>query len=335
MVTGLTDKLGVAIIGCGEMGEKHLQAYLKEPRCEIRWLCDMDLAKALILAYTYGVPADRCVTEAGRISESPETHIVSIATYDNAHAIQVIAALLRGQAVFCEKPLVYSQEEWDVLYRTWRDTKRPLVSHFPLRTVPAFTQLRKQIQRGAFGDIFAVEGTYLWGRLYKLTDGWRREILNYSVMLGGGIHLVDLLCWLTGQYPETVTASGNGFCTALSVNDYVTATFQFPSGMIGGVTCNFGAWHSHAHHVHVWGTKGTFLSDGTMVTSYDDGKLGLRGESPRIPEEPLLIHAFVQAVAEGKDLSKQTEHDLRIVAVCLAADEAVATGASVPCLELL
>jgi hypothetical protein len=32
-------------------------------------------------------------------------------------------------------------------------------------------------------------------------------------MQGGGVHLVDLMTWLTGQYPGHVAAVGNRICT--------------------------------------------------------------------------------------------------------------------------
>ena len=52
---------------------------------------------------------------------------------------------------------------------------------------------------GVFGRIYAFEGDYLYGRMFKITNGWRRNIPDYSVMTGGGIHLIDLFLWLTGE----------------------------------------------------------------------------------------------------------------------------------------
>src|SRR6185503_7475057 len=87
---------------------------------------------------------------------------------------------------------------------------------------------------------------------------------DYSVMAGGGVHLVDLMLWLTGQQPTTVSAVGNRIATANSrfaYDDFVTATYAFPSGLVGRITANFGCVHRHQHVVRVFGTKGTFIHD--------------------------------------------------------------------------
>ena len=71
-------------------------------------------------------------------------------------------------------------------------------------------------------------------------------------MEGGGVHLLDLLLWITGERPTSVTAMGNRICTrgtAFRYDDYVAATLQAPSGLVSRVTANFGCVHRH-HHGH-------------------------------------------------------------------------------------
>jgi hypothetical protein len=46
-----------------------------------------------------------------------------------------------------------------------------------------------------------------------MTEGRRGETENYPVVLGGGIHMIDLMLWLTGQRPVSVSAVGNWICT--------------------------------------------------------------------------------------------------------------------------
>ena len=53
--------------------------------------------------------------------------------------------------------------------------------------------MRELIAAGELGELFHLEGDYDYGRRHKLTDGWRGRIPYYSVVLGGAIHMVDLL----------------------------------------------------------------------------------------------------------------------------------------------
>ncbi len=58
-----------------------------------------------------------------------------------------------------------------------------------------------------------MEGDYDYGRLWKITEGWRGDLESYSVTLGGTVHLVDLLLWLTGDRAVRVSATGNRIVT--------------------------------------------------------------------------------------------------------------------------
>src|SRR5262249_50292734 len=133
-----------------------------------------------------------------------------------------------------------------------------------LRAAPLYCWLRDTIAAGELGELYAFDGDYLYGRLEKITDGWRGEVDGYSVLQGGGVHLVDLMLWLTGQRPATVNAVGNRIATRgtrFRYDDFVAATYRFESGLIGRITANFGCVHRHQHVVRVFGTKGTFIHD--------------------------------------------------------------------------
>ena len=67
--------------------------------------------------------------------------------------------------------------------------------------------MKKLIAEGVFGNIYYIEADYNYGRLKKLTHGWRSKVPNYSVTLGGGIHMLDLVLWITKFKPEDVKFS--------------------------------------------------------------------------------------------------------------------------------
>ena len=46
-----------------------------------------------------------------------------------------------------------------------------MISNMVLRTEPIFNFLRKKLEPKSF----YIEADYIWGRLNKLTKGWRRE----------------------------------------------------------------------------------------------------------------------------------------------------------------
>ena len=62
-----------------------------------------------------------------------------------------------------------------------------------LRAHPIFIKIFKMIKKNLIGKIYHIEGEYNYGRLYKITHGWRGRLPFYSVTQGGGIHIIDLI----------------------------------------------------------------------------------------------------------------------------------------------
>ena len=47
----------------------------------------------------------------------------------------------------------------------------------------------------------------------KITKGWRGDIKNYSIILGGGIHIIDIIQNLFGEKFKIVNIEGNKIVT--------------------------------------------------------------------------------------------------------------------------
>ena len=321
--------MNVAILGCGGQGRRHAQAWTAAGHT-VTALFDPDRQAMESLRVACRLPDETqlCQIVEAVLWGEPFCRIISVASIDSAHYDQVFLALHEGRSVFCEKPLCVTPSELRSLSRLWTDADSPcpLVCNFPLRVMPVLLQLKQKIAAGVFGDIYAVEGDYWYGRLSKITEGWRKDEPYYSVMVSGGIHLVDLMCWLTGQYPEFVSGVGNDLCTrgtAFQHQDYQAATFQFASGMIGRISANFGCVRSHQTRFALWGTKQSFLLDDDGSRLYRTRKKGLHLQ-PRIPERwlPTLIPEYAPRLSAGEDMTAVTKHDFRVLECCLVADQA-------------
>src|SRR5207302_359313 len=112
-------------------------------------------------------------------------------------------------------------------------------SNLVLRTAPAYQWLKRAIGEEVLGSLYAFDGDYLYGRLHKISEGWRSGVTNYSVILGGGIHLVDLMLWLTGERPKRASAAGNRISTAVSGGQgYDAVTQSFFDGIAICLACD-------------------------------------------------------------------------------------------------
>ncbi len=321
--------IGAGIIGLG-VGEKHIDGYRSHPDATVVALCDSDPAVRSRLRSTY--PELEVLSDADRLIDDDRIGIVSVASYDDVHFEQVMRALRRGKHVFVEKPLCLRADH----FRAIRDELRAkphlrLSSNVILRRSPRFIQLKQLVDGGELGRLYHVEGDYLYGRLEKLTQGWRGTIPEYSVTLGGTIHLIDLLLWLTSETVVEVTAMGNGISSQGSPyggDDQVSALLRFASGMTGKVSGNFACVYPHFHRLCLYGTKATFENGrgpGLLWQTRDPSAAPktLDTAYPGVAKGD-LIPSFVDAVV-GKGRALVTEDDvLAAMAVGLAIDYSLA-----------
>ena len=326
----MTAPLQVAVVGLG-VGEQHALTFAGLDACRVRWVYDLDPSRAAAVIARLGQGKAAASFEA--IVADPAVDVVSIASYDDAHAREVLAALAAGKHVLAEKPLCRTEAELIAVQRAARAANRHLASNLVLRGAPLYRHLKALVAGGELGTIYAFDGDYLYGRLHKITDGWRGEIPEYSVMLGGGVHLVDLMLWLTGERPGTVSASGNRISTSGSrfpSHDFVAATYEFPSGLVGRITANFGSVHRHHHVVRVFGTRGTFVYDDAGARLHRDRDPAVAPEvldlAPLPASKGVLIPDFVAGIRAGADPRAAAEHEFDVIAACIAADQALAIG---------
>jgi predicted dehydrogenase len=275
------------------------------PDATVTTLCDFNAGKLEEVAAKF--PGRRVTSEAADVLEDPDIDIVSIASYDSYHFDHVRAALEAHKHAFVEKPLCQRPEEAAVLHRLREE--RPHVqisSNLPLRLSPRFQELRELIAGGRLGRTYYLEADYNYGRMWKLTDGWRGELDYYSVMLGGGVHMVDLLLWLTGDHVKRVSAVGNNIAsegTQFRFDDFVSATLELESGAVARVNANFACIHPHFHAVEVFGTEGTWINGLDHATLWTGGHedpqaAHLTSAYPGV-EKGDLIPSFVDAILHG------------------------------------
>ncbi|PCI97421.1 MAG: hypothetical protein COB14_09085 [Alphaproteobacteria bacterium] len=314
-----------AVVGLG-VGRQHALALLKDPRTELCAIVEHDEVRAQDFVQNYK-DQNIQISTFNEVVGCDEIDLISLASFDGDHFHQVMAGLKHSKHMFVEKPLCQTRPELEDIYALWKTSSCALASNLVLRKAPLYIWLKDLISSGALGDIYAFDGDYLYGRVHKIMSGWRSETENYSVMEGGGIHIIDLMLMLTGQKPSEVYSLSNKIATRntdFQYHDFQSSQFMFESGLIGRVTANFGCIHRHHHVIRVFGTKGTFLYDdaGPRIhwTSDEDKTADFVKEAPLPAEKGVLIPDFIGTIINN-DIIESAYQEFDLMSVVLAADE--------------
>lgn len=322
----------VGVIGLG-VGEQHRLMFEQLSNCKVVSVCDYDPAH---LKRIQSLNANVHVTDkANELIDHPSVQVVSIASYDQDHYEHALRAIRAGKHVFVEKPFCQTLEQAQELKKAL-EQQTPRVrfaSNLILRAAPLYQWLRQQIQDGHLGEIYSFDGEYLYGRIHKITEGWRKSVDDYSVMEGGGIHLIDLMIWLIGQRPDRLSTVGNRIATRdteFRYNDFMATTLSFSSGLIGRITANFGCVHRHQHVLKIFGTKGTFILDDAgprLHTSRDPQTPATEIQLASKPaSKGALIPAFVESISQQHQATPELQMYFDGMSICSASDVSLKTN---------
>lgn len=332
-------RLRAGIIGLG-VGEAHAEGYLRDPQCTVAAVCDYEDEKLARAKEKF--PGVKVTKQADEILENPHIDVVSIASYDSDHFAQVVKGLNHGKHLFVEKPVCQFEAQLIQIREMLRS--RPHLqfsSNLILRKSPRFQKLKEMMDAGRLGRPFYIEGDYNYGRLQKITEGWRGKLDFYSVTQGGGVHVIDLLLWLTGDRVEEVSTYGNAICsegTGFNSKDMVVSLLKFRSGMVGKVASNFGCVFPHFHRLLIYGTSATFENSFENGLLYESREPGVK---PAIIDAPYpgmpkwaLLQGFVDAILQGGPCEVTKEHIFDTMSVCFAIEKSLQESRPVKVLSL-
>jgi len=196
-------KRRVSIIGAG-IGAEHLRGYAALPDLfEIHSICDLDAVRGGALAATH--PGVIHANDYNVILADPQVDIVDICLPPHLHFSAITAGLDAGKIVVCEKPLVASLAEADLLIEKVAQSGGTVAPVFQYRYGLGTAQLHALIDAGLAGRCFAGTLETHWNRPASYYDiAWRGTWAGErgGALLGHAIHIHDLLPWLIGPVAQ-------------------------------------------------------------------------------------------------------------------------------------
>ena len=230
----------VAVIGAG-IGAEHLRGYAALPRhFQVRTLCDLDTVRAQPLAEEYGIDL---TPDFDTVLADSSIDIVDICLPPHLHFKTCVQALEAGKHVVCEKPLVSSLKEADVLIAKSAETGKPVFPVFQYRFGLGTAQMRALMQAGLAGKCYAGTLETHWDRPASYYDiEWRGTWAGEQggAILGHAIHIHDLLPSVLGPI-ERVYADVATRVNDIEVEDCAAISMRMESGALITSSVTLGA----------------------------------------------------------------------------------------------
>lgn len=239
---GKLPRLG--FLGLGWIGLHRMQALLDDDACRVVAVADPSAdgrARARDAA-----PGAAAVSTLDELLQH-ELDGVVIATPSALHAQQALAALERGLAVFCQKPLARTAAENQAVIAAARKADRLLGCDLSYRHTDAMRRIRNAVVEGELGAVYAID--LVFHNAYGPDKSWARDpaLAGGGCAIDLGIHLVDLALWTLG-FPEVervtsrLYAKGQPLAAGSdAVEDHAVAQVEVATGTVVRMACS---WNS-------------------------------------------------------------------------------------------
>ncbi len=201
----MTQKVRMAMIGCGGMARHHLRnILLQSDTTEIVALCEPSPEALTATAQIFtlnAVPVPPNEPDLDRLLATYDLDAVFIITPHVYHHDQARACLEAGTDVLLEKPMVMNAAEARSLIETRDRTGRLLVVAFNGSLSPEIRAAVRLLRSGEPGKLLSISGT-IWQRWGPGTAGtWRQTpaISGGGFMFDTGAHLLNTVADLAGE----------------------------------------------------------------------------------------------------------------------------------------
>lgn len=348
-------KLKAAVIGVGGISYHHIMGYIHDPDTELYAFCDINERRLFEKADEYGVPRERCFTDKDEMfKKCPEIDVVSVTTWNCAHAECTIAALNAGKDVICEKPMAMNAKEAQAMKDAADKNGRLLQIGFVRRFGNDTKVVKDFIDAGDFGDLYYAKATYL--RRSGNPGGWFQDKSRSGggPLIDLGVHVIDLVRYLMGcPQPVSVYActfqklfdrpgiicergyrsSDAGYDDSCTVEDLASAMIRFDNGAVLHFESSFSLNIKHDESaIELFGTKAGCKMDPKLHIFTDkhnylvnvDFDLDTEPHFDKIFENELA--AFLNSVKTGEKTIAPAEDGVTLMKILDACYKSAATG---------
>lgn len=315
-------KVGIAMIGCGQIADAHFKAIKAIPDAELVAVMDTIEEKALAAAGEYGVRLHKSVES---VLSDDSVDAVVLPLPHHLHCPIALQAAKAGKHILVEKPMALNLAEARQMVEAAESAGIYLMVGQSTRFRPEVWKAKILIAEGKLGQVRQCICLRAWFT-EKLSTQWR-----YSAEQCGGLYLpifgshdVDMILWLMNDSPVKVQSILRSYTALTNSESDGAVNIELANGGIASLVFSMNS--------HITRQSALFIgTDATLLI--ESGRLWLNeAEIPIDKREDQFVRQmreFVSAIQEERDPIPSGRDVLPTMAVLDAAKESARTGCAV------
>jgi predicted dehydrogenase len=244
----MSNGLRIAVVGAG-IGAEHIKGYQELPELfEIKVLCDVQIERAAAVAEKYGI--QKVTSSFDEVCRRSDIDVIDICTPPGFHLGQIQAALQGGKQVICEKPLVGSLAEVDLVSRLASESGCQVMPIFQYRFGYGLQKIKYLVDQKLAGEAFVFNVDVAWWRdreYYRNPWRGKRATELGGALLSQAIHAVDMVLYILGP-AKSVFGRTTTRVNQIEVEDCVAISMEMADGSLGTISVTLGSLAEISRH---------------------------------------------------------------------------------------
>lgn len=334
--------LKCALLGCGYIADRHIQAFLDCEHTELVAICGRNPERLDNLQKKYNI--EKTYTDYRKLmEENPDLDMISNALPNSMHVSVTVELLKAGFNVLLEKPMAVNAEEGRLLVEAEKKAKGKLMIIQNQRFIPAAQYMRRMFKEGRFGEVYHIRTG--WRRPLGMTPSgldniggvmsdrswYNSKAANGGVLRDLGVHLLDLAMFIT-DFPEIESVSACSYRKFTAEGpvdpeaakdmseDMCTALLKFKNGMSINMEVSFGSMISEEKlFTNIYGTEaGVEREEDNLKVILHDPDYAYKVVYPNLNHEKEFrncIHEFADCLVNDKPVPVTAEQALKVIEI--------------------
>lgn len=261
------NKIKFVIVGSGNISNTYIAAIEKIADAELVGIVSRGLTKPKVLMNT-----DNIVVSDSLENLPVDYDAVILCTPNAFHHTGAVQAAKLGKHVLTEKPLDISIPAMNEMIAECKKMNVKLAVAYQRRFSPGNLLIKRLIEEGRLGNIFAVD---LSVKNYRDDNYYNSSPYRGTMSVDGGgpfiqqaSHYIDLYCWLFGR-PSKISSKLGRFLHDIEAEDHGAAICLHDNGMIGTIIASTAAKPGFPARLEIFSDKGCVIMENDLIIRWE------------------------------------------------------------------
>ena len=249
-------RVGFAIVGLGHLSlAEILPGFGQCKHAKPVALVSGNANKMAKVAQQYGIKPSSCYSYQtyDQLKDNPEVQVIYIVLPNSQHHEFTLRGAKAGKHILCEKPMATSVKECEEMIEACQKAGKKLMIAYRIQYEPLNREAMKRVRAKQYGPTKLIQMMDCQNQAHD--QQWRHQ---KALAGGGALPDIGLYClnttrFLLGEEPDEVfayTYSTPGDDRFREIEENVSFTLRFPSGVIAQCLAGYGSYVSRNYMVH-------------------------------------------------------------------------------------